>query len=120
MRKILTIFVLAVSFACSVATNSAEQKTPEQIRLKKDDTSTKDHPRMPAWSPVYCLVTDNEITVYCEYDAEGVVTAIGSKSGVIVMQQPANLLDGYVITFDGEESVSVNVTIDGASYSGVI
>ena len=29
MRKILTIFVLAVSFACSVATNSAEQKTPE-------------------------------------------------------------------------------------------
>ena len=120
MRKFMTILVLAVAFVCSVATNSAEQKNPEQIRLKKDNTNTHDYPRMPAWSPVYCIVTGNEITVYCDYDTEGVITASGSKSGVIVMRQQANLLDGYSFTFDEEESVSVIVAIDGEYYSGVI
>jgi len=117
----LSIMLLGFTSAISAQTNNTtknESRTLILLQKKKEDISKR--PQKPAYSPVYCIVTNEDITVVCEYDTTGDVLVVDSRTGMTVANvTAANLGEGYSINIsesDTDTPLIVYVTISGTTY----
>lgn len=86
----LFLFLLtAFAFTCNGQTTN-ESRTDESskiIILNKKDNNHNRLPQKPAARPVSCVVTGNEIDVYCQYEAMGDILVVDSRTGLTVASE---------------------------------
>ena len=88
---------------------------------KKDKSDDDTHPKAPAYSPVYCTVAGGMVTVYCEYDAMGVVTLTEAESGSLIASASGMLGEGIMIMLPADRgAVRIEVEMNGTIYYAVI
>lgn len=91
----LITFVSIFSFSFSVAP-ARENKSIELTRT--ESTIKTKYPQKPAARPVSCVVTGNEIDVYCQYEALGNILVVDSRTGLTVASETGvELGEGYTL-----------------------
>lgn len=113
----LITFVSIFSFSFSVAP-ARENKSIELTR--KESTIKTKFPKMPAYRPVYCVVTDDAIEVYCQYEATGDILVVDSRTGLTVASETGvELGEGYTLYIPDhytEAPLTIYVTIADTTY----
>lgn len=92
---VLQFFIFA--YPTISATTSDETRTVILNKKTEDAPKTK-FPKLPAYSPVYCMVAGNEIDVYCQYEATGDILVVDSRTGLTVASETGvELGEGYTL-----------------------
>lgn len=89
------------------------------ISQKKDYNKTK-YPQKPAYSPLYCVVTNEDVTVFCEYEAIGDILIVDSRTGLTFASETGvELGEGYTVYIPESESetpLTIYVTLGDITY----
>ena len=117
----LLIPIICLFFASGSQILKADDGNPEKVILKKDKSDDDTHPKAPAYSPVYCTVAGGIVTVYCEYDAMGVVTVTEAESGSLIASASGMLGEGIMIMLPADRgAVRIEVEMNGTVYYAII
>lgn len=119
MRKILLILSLFVAAFVNMHAGPTQETDGDVVfhRTIPDD-DTKDYPRMPAYSPIYGMVSGDLLTIYSKAEGEANVT-VADATGTVIMSQPvADLTCGYTVMLPAEKTgLKVSVLFNGVTYS---
>lgn len=121
MLRFLLILIMACAGALQAASTTPLE--PEISTGSEGDQSNdeKVHPRKPQYSPVYCCIGGDEITVYCLYEAIGEIT-VSDSSGMMIATATGELSGGYSVVVPGgiTPGMTIRVTVDTHSYSATL
>ena len=124
MSKLLISFLLLIGAAFNLAADTpAPDPGNSPIHLKPIDKGgdTSKRPKAPTYSPAYCTVVGGIVTVYCEYDAMGVVTVTDAESGSLIASASEMLGEGIMIMLPADRgAVRIEVEMNGTVYYCVI
>ena len=121
MKTIISLIIAFGILAGLPSATWAEDKKPSKIQLKPKEGTTKKEPQMPAYIPLYCTVAGGMVTVYCEYDAMGVVTVTDAESGSLIASASGMLGEGIMIMLPADRgAVRIEVEMNGTTYYCVI
>lgn len=129
MRQSLLIVLIAGLLAMAGSLTAASSgkgvgrsgKGPEKVLLKRKKTDTGRFPQAPPYSPLYCIVEDGRVTVYCEYDAAGRASIIDTERETLILMASGALAEGLMMILpeiSGE--VRLEVDLDGEIYFAVL
>ncbi len=124
MKKLIILTVLIFGSISAIwaddsnSNTSDYQTTIKFLKKRKEDKTQR--PQAPAYSPLYCILTDEDITVCCEYDAVGDITIVDSRTGVtIVSESGVDLGSGYTVYIpetQSEAPFTIYVSMNGSTY----
>lgn len=118
----LTLLLCGIAFTGYSQTNSNKEKDKSDIiylkKGNKDDLSK--FPRKPTNYPLFCVVTNEDVTVYCEYEAIGDILIVDSRTGLTVVNETKVALgEGYTVYIPESESetpLTIYVIIGDTTY----
>lgn len=123
MHKFIITLMLLTGFASDIPTAKAAETdqtidTTNIIFNNRDILDTKDYPRMPAYSPIYGMMSGDLLTIYSKAEGEASVT-VADAAGTVIMSQPvADLTCGYPVVLPAEKTgLKVSVLFNGVTYS---
>lgn len=123
MHKFIITLMLLTGFASGIHTAKAAETdqtidTTNIIFKPSSVGDTKDYPRMPAYSPIYGMVSGDLLTIYSRAEGEASVT-VADATGTVIMSLPvADLTCGYTVMLPAEKSgLTVSVLFNGVTYS---
>lgn len=123
MHKFIITLMLIIGLASGIPTAKAAETdqtidTTNIIFKNRDILDTKDYPRMPAYSPIYGVVSGDVLTIYSRVEGEADVT-VADAAGTIIMNLPvADLTCGYPVVLPAEKTgLKVSVLFNGVTYS---
>lgn len=124
MHKFIITLMLLTGFASDIPTAKAAE-TDQTIDTTniifspvERQNDTRDYPRMPAYSPIYGVVSGDLLTIYSKTEGEASVT-VANATGTVIMTQPvADLTCGYTVMLPAEKAgLTVSVLFNGITYS---
>lgn len=126
MQQFFITLMLLVGLGSGIHTVEAAETdqtidTTNIIFKPSSKGDTKDYPRMPAYSPIYGVVSGDVLTIYSRVEGEADVT-VADAAGTIIMNLPvADLTCGYPVVLPAEKTgLKVSVTFNGVTYSATI
>ncbi len=124
MKKALLIIAIlfGMQLACENLIKADDIGPSEFITgfLKKErDPERPLYPHMPSKSPYYFTCNGVEIVVYCEYESMVEVRLTDAKTGEMIADDIADLLNGHVIDIANSHCDSYKLTViaDNGVYS---
>lgn len=124
MYKFIITLMLIIGLASGIPTTKAAE-TDQTIDTTniifapvERQNDTRDYPRMPAYSPIYGVVSGDLLTIYSRAEGEASIT-VADATGTVIMNQPvADLTCGYPVVLPAEKTgLKVSVLFNGITYS---
>ena len=101
--------------------NAGRGRGPEKVLLKRKKTDTGRFPQAPPYSPLYCIVEEGRVTVYCEYEATGQASIIDTEHETAVVSAAGALGDGLMIVLPAARNeVRLEVDLNGDIYFAIL
>lgn len=122
MKHLFLTIVLLAGLSVTAFSSSQEYSytKTDVVRLKKGTNDTSNRPKAPAYSPLYCVVTNEDVTVYCEYETTGDILIVDSRTGrAIASETGVELGEGYTVYIPESESetpLTIYVTLGDITY----
>ena len=120
MKHLLLTFVLLIGLSSTTFSQEYTYTKTDVVRLKKGTNDPSNRPKVPAYSPLYCVVTNEDVTVYCEYEAIGDILIVDSRTGLTVVNETKVALgEGYTVYIPESESetpLTIYVIIGDTTY----
>lgn len=112
-------------FCCCMftATAMASAESGNEIVLSpvSDNNNTTDHPRKPAYRPIYGVMTADMITIYNKVTGEAEITLVSATGTTIMSHKVADLTCGYPVMLPTEKTgLTVYVAFNGVTYSATL
>lgn len=86
--KLTLLLLMAAAISASAYDNvKVDENQSTVIILQKAKEKDSKYPQKPAARPVSCVVTSNEIDVYCQYEAMGNILVVDSRTGLTVASE---------------------------------
>lgn len=126
MYKFIITLMLLIGFASGIPTAKAAETdqtidTTNIIFKPSSVGDTKDYPRMPAYSPIYGMVSGDLLTIYSRVEGEASVTVVNAAGTVIMSQPVVDLTCGYPVVLPAEKTeLKVSVLFNGVTYSATL
>ena len=124
MHKFIITLMLLIGLASGIPTAKGAE-TDQTIDTTniifapvERQNDTRDYPRMPAYSPIYGVVSGDVLTIYSKAEGEASIT-VAEATGTVIMKQPvADLTCGYPVVLPaGKTGLTVSVLFNGVTYS---
>lgn len=124
MHKFIITLMLIIGLASGIPTTKAAE-TDQTIDTTniifapvERQNDTRDYPRMPAYSPIYGMVSGDVLTIYSKAEGEASIT-VANAAGTVIMSQPmVDLTCGYPVVLPAEKTgLKVSVLFNGVTYS---
>ncbi len=123
MKKILTILILSIIGAISMPfqANAGQEGDPKEIQFNPEKDGLNNHPKMPAYCPVYGTMSDGVLTVYSKTEGEASIFVVSQTGVNIASEQCDDLAAGYsIILPDDMVGLTVSVIFNGKTYSATL
>lgn len=103
----------------SYADNGSEPPKPVELHFKRSNGGTINRPQKPAYSPIYGVANENEITIYSNIEGEGNIIVLDFYGRTIVNEY-ADFGNGYTFSLnESDNNVTIYVTINEVEYYSV-
>lgn len=117
MKKFLIFCCSLFLSLIAYAENSENPEKGTTIILKGKSTGQSQFPRMPSYSPIYCVLNGNAVTVYSEFEAYGEIILLDEGTGEVFLNDYAELSGGCSFIIPEQGGVlSLYVVIGDATY----
>lgn len=125
MNKFLTfltfLFCCCMFTATAMASSDSESGNGVVLSPVSDDNNTTDHPRKPAYRPIYGVMTADMITIYNKMTGEAEITLVSATGTTIISHKVADLTCGYPVMLPTEKTgLKVSVLFNGVIYSATL